>query len=99
MTRIPFLRMRVRILAALVAGLAVGLAMMAYDRARDAQWAVTPGQIADAQAHGRPGVEVAPGRFVDRPVPGEGAAWLPVKWLLLGAGAACAVLAGTGRRP
>ncbi|WP_375464006.1 hypothetical protein [uncultured Methylobacterium sp.] len=89
---------RTRIMAALAAGCAVGVAVMAHDRARDAQWAVTPAQVADAQAHGRPGVEVAPGRFATDGIPSVDAALLPVKWVLLGLGAACAVLAGTGRR-
>lgn len=89
---------RIRILAALAAGCAVGLAAMGHDRAQDAGWAVTASQVADARAHGKPGVEVAPGRFATEPVPSEGAARLPAKWVLLGLGAAGAVLAGTGRR-
>ena len=89
---------RVRILAALAAGFAVGLALMASDHARDAGWAVTAGQIADARAHGKPGVEIGPGRFVSEPLPSESAALLPVKWVLLGAAAAGAVLMGTRRR-
>ena len=84
--------------AAAVAALAVGLALMANDRMRDAAWAVTAAQIADARAAGRPGVEVAPGRFVLAPVPAEGAGWLPAKWILGGLGAGLAVLAVTGRR-
>ncbi|WP_375455910.1 hypothetical protein [uncultured Methylobacterium sp.] len=92
------MRARMRVLAALGAGCAVGVAAMAHDRAQDAGWAVTAAQIRDARAHGRPGVEVAPGRFVAEPVPSEAAAMLPLKWVLLGLGAACAVLAGTGRR-
>lgn len=90
------MRMRVRGLAALAAGIAVGLAVMAYDRGRDVAWAVTAAQIADARAYGKPGVELAPGRFIAEPVRAEGAGWLPVKWALLGLAAACAVLAGTG---
>ncbi|MFK5599620.1 hypothetical protein ACFZ8E_21865 [Methylobacterium sp. HMF5984] len=89
---------RVRIVAALAAGCAVAIAMMAHDRARDAAWAVTASQIADARAHGKPGVEIAPGRFVAEPLPSEGAALLPVKWGLIGAVVAGAVLVGTRRR-
>lgn len=84
--------------AAAVAALAVGLALMANDRMRDTAWAVTAAQIADARAAGRPGVEVAPGRFVLAPVAADGAGWLPVKWGLGGLGAGLAVLAVTGRR-
>ncbi|TXM70535.1 hypothetical protein [Methylobacterium sp. WL120] len=89
---------RVRVFAALAAGCAVGVAMMANDHARDAGWAVTANQIADARAYGKPGVEIAPGRFVSEPLPSEHAALLPVKWLLLGAAAAGAVFVGTRRR-
>ena len=89
---------RVRVLAALAAGCAVGFAMMANDHARDAGWAVTASQIADARAYGKPGVEIAPGRFVSEPLPSERAALLPVKWFLLGAAAAGAVFVGTRRR-
>ena len=84
--------------AAAVAALAVALALMANDWARDTAWAVTAAQIADARAAGRPGVEVAPGRFVDAPVAAEGAGWLPARWMLGGLGAGLAVLAVTGRR-
>lgn len=87
-----------RILAALAAGCTVGAAPMAYDGGRDAQRAVTPGRIADATAHGRAGIETAPRRVVTQPVPSGSVALLPVKCLPLGLGAACAVLAGTGRR-
>lgn len=89
---------RVRILAALAAGCAVAVAVMAHDRAQDAGWAVTASQIADARAHGKPGVEIAPRRFVAEPLPSEHAALLPVKWVLLGAAAAGAVFVGTRRR-
>lgn len=89
---------RIRVVAALAAGCAVGLALMASDHARDAGWAVTASQIADARAYGKPGVEIAPGRFVSEPLPSANAGLLPVKWILVGAAAACAVLAGTRRR-
>ncbi|GJE45259.1 hypothetical protein [Methylobacterium soli] len=92
------MQVRVRVLAALAAGIAVGLAVMAYDRGRDIEWAVTAAQIADARTYGKPGVEVSPGRFVTEPMRAEGAGWLPLKWSLLGLAAACAVLAGTGGR-
>lgn len=90
--------MRPRILAALFAALAVGLALMANDRSRDRQWRVTPGQVADAKASGKPGVEIRPGTFAAEPVPADDAGWLPVRWTLCGLGAGFAVLAATGRR-
>lgn len=90
--------MRTRPLAAALAALAVGLALMANDIARDAWWAVTAAQIADARASGKPGVEVAPGRFVSEPVPAQGVGWLPVRWVLGGLAAGAALLAATGRR-
>jgi len=68
------------------------------ETARDAGWAVTASQIADAREHGRRRVEFSPGRFAVEEVPSDGTALLPMKWVLLGLGAACAVLIGTGRR-
>lgn len=94
------MRLRTRVVAAILAGLVVGLALMAHDRARSVGWAVTAAQIADARATGKPGLETVPGVFATRPVPAEDAWLLPVKWLLVGLGAGFAVLAGTGlRRP
>jgi hypothetical protein len=92
-------RAPLRVAAAIAAGLVVGLALMASDRSRDAEWAVTANQIADARAYGKPGVEIAPGRFVTEPERRPDSWKLPVKWVLAGAAAACAVLVGTGLRP
>ena len=87
-----------RAVAACLAGLAVGLALMANDNAHDAGWAVTPGQVADAKASGKPGVEIRPGSFVGEPLAASDAGWLPLRWALGGLAAALAVLAVTGRR-
>ena len=92
------MRTPVRVFAAAIVALAVGIAMMAHDRQTGAEWAVSPEQIADARAYGKPGVEVAPGRMVVEPLPSDDAARLPVKWILIGLAAGAAVLAGTGRR-
>lgn len=92
------MRTPVRIFAATAVALAVGIAVMAHDRQSGAEWAVSPEQIADARAYGKPGVEIAPGRMVVEPLPSDDAARLPVKWVLLGLAAGAAVLAGTGRR-
>ena len=92
------MRGRVRIVAAVSAGLAVGVALMAHDHARDAGWAITAAQIADARASGKPGVETRPGTFVAEPLAGEGAGLLPLKWILCGLAAGFAVLAATGGR-
>jgi hypothetical protein len=94
------MRLRTRLFASIMAGLVVGLALMAHDRARDVGWAVTAAQIADARASGQPGVALGPGRYATAPIPAEDAWLLPIKWLLVGLGAGFAVLAGTGlRRP
>lgn len=92
------MRTPVRIFAAAAVGLAVGLAVMAHDRQIGAEWAVSAEQIADAQAYGKPGVELPPGHMVTEPQRSEGAERLPLKWILLGLAAGGAVLAGTGRR-
>ncbi len=76
----------------------VGIAIMAHDRQSGAEWAVSPEQIADARAYGKPGVEIAPGRMVTEPLPSDGAGRLPLKWILIGLAAGAALLAGTGRR-
>lgn len=90
--------LRTRTLAAVIAAVVVGLALMANDRARDAWWKVTAAQIADARASGKPGIELIPGQFITEPVPVDGVLWLPVKWVLGGMAAGFAVLAVTGRR-
>lgn len=87
-----------RIVAALLAASAVAVALMANDDARDMRWAVTPGQVADAKASGKPGVEIRPGTFAAEPVQADGAWLLPLKWLAGGLGAGLAVMAVTGRR-
>lgn len=92
------LRTPVRVFAAAVVAVAVGIAIMAHDRQSGAEWAVSPEQIADARAYGEPGVEIAPGRMVTEPLPSDEAARLPLKWILIGLAAGAAVLAGTGRR-
>ncbi|MCK2054063.1 hypothetical protein [Methylobacterium sp. 37f] len=92
------MRTPVRVFAALATAIAVGVAVMAHDRQIGAEWAVSREQIADAQAYGKPGVELAPGRMVTEPLPSEAAGRLPLKWILLGLAAGGAVLAGTGRR-
>jgi hypothetical protein len=92
------MRTPVRIFAAAAVALAVGVAVMAHDRQIGAGWAVSAEQIADAQAYGKPGVEITPGRMVVEPLPSEQAARLPLKWVLLGLAAGAAVLVGTGRR-
>lgn len=92
------MRTGLRIAAAAAAGLAVGVAVMLHDRSRGAEWAVTPEQVADAKAAGKPGVEIRPGTIAVLPIRSETADQLPFKWLLLGLGTACVVLAGTGIR-
>lgn len=92
------MRTPVRVFAALAVAVAVGISVMAHDRQIGAEWAVSREQIADAQAYGKPGVEIAPGRMVVEPLPSEGAERLPVKWILIGLAAGGAVLAGTGQR-
>ncbi|GJD32050.1 hypothetical protein PMNALOAF_3315 [Methylobacterium adhaesivum] len=92
------MRTPVRVSAAIAVGIAVALAVMAHDRQRGIEWAISPEQIADAQGAGKPGVETGPGQFARLPVASEGADLLPVKWGLIGLFAACVVLVGTGHR-
>lgn len=92
------MRTPVRVFAAAAVAVAVGLAVMAHDKQVGAEWAVSAEQIADAQAYGKPGVEIAPGRMVVEPLPSPEAGRLPFKWVLLGLAAGAAVLAGTGQR-
>jgi len=92
------MRTPIRVSAAVIVGLAVTFGMMAHDRQRGAEWAISPEQIADAQGAGKPGIEIGPGRFAILPVASEGADLLPVKWGLIGLFVACIVLVGTGHR-
>lgn len=92
------MRTPIRLVAAIAAGVAVGVAVMAHDRAMDLEWAVTPDQVADAQASGKAGVAMKDGRMAASPVRSEDADILPVKWGLFGLAAGGLVFAGTGRR-
>lgn len=92
------MRLPIRFLAATGAGIAVGVAVMAHDRAIDRQWAVTRAQIADAQASGQPGVALKDGRMAIEPIPSEDADLLPLKWMAIGLCAGGIVFSGTGRR-
>ncbi len=91
-------RPNTRVVAAVLAALAVMLALAANDAARDRWWAVTAAQIADAQASGRPGIELG-GRTITEPVRAEDALWLPLRWLIGGLAAGAAIYAATGGRP
>jgi hypothetical protein len=92
------MRVSVRVSAAVIIGIAVAFGMMAHDRQRGAEWAISPEQIADAQGAGKPGVEIGPGHFAIVPVASAGADLLPVKWGLIGLFVGCVVLVGTGQR-
>ncbi|NEU13830.1 hypothetical protein G3T14_17100 [Methylobacterium sp. BTF04] len=92
------MRTPIRVLAAIGAGVAVGLAVMARDYAMDLEWAVTPEQVADAKASGQAGVALGNGRMAVLPVRSEHADLLPIKWMLIGLAAGGVVFAGTGRR-
>lgn len=92
------MRTPIRFCAALGAAIVVGVAMMAHDLSMDLEWAVTPGQVADAQASGQAGVALKGGEMVRAPVRSEDAYLLPIKWALIGLAAGGLVFAGTGRR-
>lgn len=92
------MRTPVRVSAAVAIGITVALGIMAHDRQKGVQWAISPEQIADAQGAGKLGVETAPGHFAIVPVASPGADLLPVKWGLIGLFVACIVLVGTGQR-
>lgn len=72
------------ILAAALVAVVVGGGFMAYDKMRGAEWVVSPQEIAEAQAQGKPGVESRPGTVTVLPIRSETADVLPMKWALYG---------------
>ncbi len=87
-----------RLLLAVVIGLAVGFGYRAYDKARGAEWVVSPQQIAAAKASGKPGFESSPDTVTVLPIRSEIADALPFKWILAGVGAGGLVFVATRRR-
>lgn len=78
------------IIISTVIGLAIAASMMILDKATDAEWVVSPKQIADAKAKGTM-VNGGNGSVVVMPIRKSNANFLPYKWIFLGlaGGAVC----------
>ena len=87
-----------RVVLALVVAAVVGGGFRMFDRTRGAEWAVSPAEIAAAQAGGKAGVETGRGSVTVLPIRSETADTLPVKWALAGIGAGAVCFAATRRR-
>lgn len=72
------------LIIALLVGIAVGAAFMMLDKSRDAEWVVSPKQIEQAKAEGKPGYESSPGTVTVLPIRSETADILPFKWSMYG---------------
>lgn len=57
---------------------------MALDKQRNAEWVVSPQQIAEARAQGKIGVTTRPGTVAVAPIRSEKADALPFSWALFG---------------
>jgi hypothetical protein len=75
-----------------IVGLVIFFCMMILDKVTDAEWAVSPKQIAEAKAKGKM-VDGGNGSVVVRPIRKSSADLLPYKWLFFGlaGGAICFV--------
>lgn len=84
-----------QIIVAVVVGLVVAGAAMMKDKATNAEWVVSPEQIAQAKAEGKPGYESSPGTVTVLPIRSEKADMLPFTWVFFGlaAGGAAFVVA------
>jgi hypothetical protein len=90
--------MIIRVLIALIVAGVVGAGWMYMDRSRGAEWVVSPQQIADAKAQGKPGFEQRPGSVTVLPIRSETADFLPIKWALGGLVAGGMVFTALNRR-
>lgn len=85
----------VRLLAAVIVALVVGFGFRAYDQSRDAEWEVSPQQIAQAKAAGKTGHVTRPGSVAVLPIRSETADILPFKWAFAGLAAGALLFAAT----
>ncbi|MCM2395112.1 hypothetical protein NBH19_03320 [Rhizobium sp. S95] len=77
-----------RILISLLIGLAVAGGAMMKDKMTNAEWVVSPEQIAEAKAQGKIGFESSPGTVAVLPIRSEKADMLPLTWAMFGIAAA-----------
>ena len=77
-----------RILISLLIGLAVAGGAMVKDKMTNAEWVVSPEQIAAAKAEGKAGFESSPGTVTVLPIRSEKADILPLTWAIFGIAAA-----------
>ncbi|ARO15317.1 hypothetical protein BVG79_01975 [Ketogulonicigenium robustum] len=87
-----------RIAIAAVVGIVVAAGAMMKDKMTGAEWAVSPQQIAQAQAEGKPGFESAQGTVTVLPIRSEKADILPLTWILFGFAAGAATLVALRRK-
>jgi hypothetical protein len=71
------------IIVSAIIGLAIAFSMMIFDKVTDAEWAVSPKQIADAKAKGKM-VSGGNGSVVVMPIRKSSANLLPYKWVFFG---------------
>ncbi len=72
------------LIIALVVGIAVGTAFMMLDKSQGGEWVVSPQQIEQAKAEGKPGYESSPGTIAVLPIRSETADVLPFRWTMYG---------------
>jgi len=87
-----------QILFPILAALVVGFGLMAYDKSRGAEWVVSPEEIAQAQAAGKPGVDSRPGTVTVLPIRSETADALPFKWAMAGIAAGLVAFSSMRRK-
>ncbi|GLK65305.1 hypothetical protein F8A10_03450 [Paracoccus kondratievae] len=87
-----------RLIIALIVGIVISAGAMIRDKKRNAEWVVSPQQIAEAQAQGKPGYETRPGTVAVLPIRSETADILPYTWVFFGLIGAAATFVVTRRR-
>lgn len=87
-----------RILVAAVVGLVVAGGAMMKDKMTNAEWVVSPEQIAQAKSEGKIGYESSPGTVTVLPIRSEKADMLPFTWILFGIAAGGAAFFVAGRK-
>ncbi|HEY0123870.1 MAG TPA: hypothetical protein VGC14_19330 [Rhizobium sp.] len=86
------------IFIAVAVGIVVAFGAMMKDKMTNAEWVVSPEQIAQAKAEGKMGYESSPGTVTVLPIRSEKADILPVTWLIFGIVAGGAAYVVTRRK-
>ncbi|MDN3712100.1 hypothetical protein QWZ10_10415 [Paracoccus cavernae] len=87
-----------RIIVALIVGLSIGGGAMIKDKLSNAEWVVSPEQIAQAKAEGKAGFESSAGTIAVLPIRSEKADILPYTWIFFGLMGAAGAFVVTRRR-